>query len=100
MTKQELINKINQLTSEYLGRKTELHGIKSKSRIQLQIMASEYQSMVNLKNMARNLAAKYSDDEWRLAFIFPQSANEQVLVDTKKYEMLCKQADQIYFTKF
>ncbi len=60
MTKQELIRAINGLASEYLGFRTELAGLSSKSKETLQIKYYRANKMIGLARKSNVLLAQYS----------------------------------------
>lgn len=96
-TRNELIEKVDRLTSDYLGWETQVAGMSSKNKADLERAAARLERAINARNQAQALQKKYTRQAWDAVSIFPKSfegypQGEAILEDFRQANLALQEA--------
>jgi hypothetical protein len=97
MNRQQLTNRVHELTSQFLGFQTQMAGLQHTDKATLERMVINLEKAVELKAEVRRLEQKHGREVFGAAAIFPGSVSTDVSADFNRAAELHRQANELWY---
>lgn len=95
--KQDILDEIHTLASEYLGHQCQLP-CRSWSVTRLEGRLISYRKMVELNNRANEIKSRHSEYLWDAAVLFPENSEHALVNDIVLWSGLKREANEIWLS--